>query len=342
LHPVAKPGDLIYGGKFCVCRARTKGRIYGEDGYELATHEIQSYAGKLFTDTPEPVEYRGVRNWFDGECGAEFGVSEIDELRSKRWGENYETNKPLITRAASDVEPSDVLYLCASGPSIERNAPELLKVTRGKKLAVNWTLDWAAKSGLGASLFDYFMCIDYHLQPKDWGEFPDTTAIFDVCVNNAVAQTRFKDRIWFTQMAQTGNPVAQKAVAEHPELPQYEAGLNVTFSALQWAAFGLKAKTIVLVGLDSALTYGRYHCGTWADYKFWHPAEYLVVPDNYGVPVVTVKGFADMADWMHAAFFFMRQAGIRIINATEGGVIREHCELKTLADTVAELNGGKP
>jgi hypothetical protein len=311
---------LIHGGNFMICRARSKGRLFGEDGYELALDEVQGYAGNLYTDTWEPVEYRGVRNWFSGECGVEFGVSEIDEARSNRWAANYAANKPMIARAASDVEPSDVLYLCASGPSIERNAPELLKVKRGKKLCVNWTLDWAAKAGLGASLFDYFMCIDYMLEPKDWGRFPDVTAVLDVCANNAVARVGFKDVRWFTQMAQPGNPVAQQAHAENPHLPQYEAGLNVVFSALQWAALGLKARTIVLVGLDCALTYGRYHCGTWADYGFWHPAEYLVMPDIYGAPVISVKGLADMMDWTHAAFHFMRKAGIRIINATEGGL----------------------
>jgi len=344
LQPVASPGDVIHNGEYFVCRVDVpKGHVYDAEGSLLSGVDLLRYKGALYTDQRDPAEYKGVRNWFMGSRDKQrFGLvmNEGQELRNKVWLENYEANRSLISRPATDVPQSDVVYLVASGPSLESNVPALLDIKRGVKVAVNWTLAWCAEMGFGPDLFDYFACIDYHIKPLEHQEYPNVVGVFDVVVNPSVPRLGFKDRLWFTSDAQDGNPAAMKAQAENVGLPEYDAGLNVTFSILQWAIFALGAKTVVLVGADCALTYGRFHCGTWAKYDFWHPAEFTVLPDIYGRPVVSVKNLVDVADWTLGAFYFMRENGIRVINATEGGLLSQHCELKPLEETVAELNEG--
>lgn len=344
LQPIASPGDVLHDGEYFVCRVDVPhGRVYDENGDILTGVDLLRYTGRLYTDQEDPAQYKGVRNWFRGPRDKQrYGLAtgKAQELRIKRWLDNYEENRSLITRPATDVEPSDVVYLVGSGPSLERNAPELLRVTRGVKVAANWTLSWFADMGMGLDVFDYFTCIDYHIKAQDSRDYPNTTAVMDVVVNPSVPRVNFKDRIWFTSDAQAGNPAAQKAQEENDGLPEYDAGLNVTFSALQWIVMALKAKTIVLVGTDCALTWGRYHCGTWGEYKFWHPAEYAVIEDLYGRPTMSVKGLVDIADWTMGALYFIREAGIRVINASEEGILKNQCELMTLADAVDELNAG--
>jgi len=342
LQRVARPGEVIQGGNYYVCRADVLyGDVYDENGCRLDAVDLLDYKGLLYTDQSGPVAYKGVRNWFSGPRDKRrytLFMGEGQKLRNEAWLKNYEANRSLIKRPATDVEPSDVAYLAASGPGLEKNVAELTRIRRGAKVAVNWTLPWCAANGFGPDLFDYYACIDYHIQPIEHQDYPTVTAVLDVIVNPAVAKLGFKNRLWFTSDAQEGNPAAVLAQKNHTGLPEYEAGLNVTFSALQWICFALKARTVVLVGMDCALTWGRYHCGTWADYKFWHPAEYTVVPDIHGAPTISVKGLVDIADWTVGCLYFMREAGIRVINATEGGLLKDHCELKTLAETVDELN----
>jgi len=341
LQRFARHGDLLHDGQFIVTRVDlAHGQVFDNKGRKLAWHEIDAYEGDLYTDQKCAPSYMGVRNWFGIEReDTQYGVSQMDDTRHNKWRANYDANLPLIERGAGDVEPADVVYLVASGPGLERNAQELTRITNGVKVAVNWTMDWASANGLGDDIFDYYVCIDYFIDPRSAVEHPNTIGVFDVVVNPKVPQRVFKDRRWFCSAAQTGNPVGKLAKERDPFLPDYDSGLNVLFSAMQWVTMGLKAKTVVFVGADCALTWNRYHCGEWADYKRFIPAEFTVVADIHGHMVVTTKMLNDIADWMQAAFFFMQRAGVRVINATESGILDQYCELKPLADTVDELNG---
>jgi hypothetical protein len=341
MHTVAKPGQLINDGDFYVCRTRVPGRVFDEKGRKLDGLEALRYPGILYTDSPSPPFYDGVRNWLAGPRSAVYTLNKPDKGRAERWEANYAANAAMIRRMADDVPPSDVVYLVASGPSLERNGPALLDIRRGVKVAVNWTLNWSAQTGYPVSLFDYFMCVDFALKPEGWADFPDVTGVFDVLINPPVAEKAWKDRLWFCSAAQGENPTALKARVEHPTLPEYDTGLNVTYCALQWACLALKARTVVVVGADCALTWGRYHCGSWAKYDDWKPVEFIVMRDNYGVPVVSLEHLVAIADWTGGAFYWMQKAGIRVINATEGGILSQFCEIKKLREAVEELNAAE-
>ncbi len=350
LQPLAKPGDALYDGEFIVCSVHLPhGDLFDEDGVELYLHEMPGHEGGVYTNQREPPEYRGVRDWFFDKTGEHpFGVSAM-EGRDVAWLKTYEGNRDKIRKAAADLPQHDVVYLVASGPSLAQNAQHLFDVKRGAIMAVNWSLPFIQWRFGSRDLCDYYVCIDFKMEPDShwrayelppegrWGPYPSVTGVFDVVVNPAVPSLGFLDTYWFTTAEGCGE-IYDRLGREKPFVTRYDSGLNVTFSALQVACLGMRAKTVVLVGADCALTWGHHHAGIYARYDSTPPHEYHVTADIHGTPVITTNIYGAIADWTQACFYFMQHHGIRVINATEGGLIANHCELRTLEETVAELN----
>jgi hypothetical protein len=161
--------------------------------------------------------------------------------------------------------------------------------------------------------------------------------IFDVAVTPAVRGGDFREMRWFLPTARSA--FYDGARAEFPDLVLLEHGLNVTYTALCWIVRVLKASTIVLVGMDCAFPDGMKHFDE--PLRFERDAEYLVAPDVNGCAVITNRVYLDIAEWHTAVFYFLREAGIRVVNATEGGVLKNYVELRRLGDVVAELEAQK-
>jgi hypothetical protein len=298
--------DDAFGGRFIVLRV---------DGKDPAGHWVY----RVVRDFTRPLE-----------TGAYGTTSMDDPARLQRYELNYAVNKHTIRLSAHDVPGSDVVYLVGSGPSLRGNWREILDVSRGVVVGVNQT-----PAVIPTEHMDYFFCIDSSLDGSHWKHrMRQTVGIFDVAVTTAVHQGDFQEMRWFVPASRSA--FYDRVHADFPDLVRLEHGLNVTFTALSWIVRVLRAKTIVLVGMDCACSHGMKHFDE--PLVFDPKEEYLVARDVRGGAVITNRNYLDMAEWHTAAFYFLKEAGVRVINATEGGILTNFVEQRRLKDVVPEVN----
>ena len=326
------------------------GALFDKKGVPIGPNDDRSdmaMAGNLFSD--KPPEYRGVRDWFGIGDHRGLGLSGMEEFRYEAWLKAYDANKDYIKLSAADVPHERVCYIAAEGPSITQNGFHLADVRRGVTLAVNrvpklFNMD-----------FDYWLAIDFKFDFSDnTGPYPNTVALLDTCSNPALRQIGWKEVRWFCPDYDAGHPVYDRVLEENPWIARYDAGLNCTFQAFGWACRSLlgcrsdiprermraenKGKTIVLVGFDHCFTFGQNRAGAWLKPGDVSHETVQFAVDTLGRLVMTNRILRDQSQWMMAACYFARDAGIRVINATEGGLLSHHCEQMTLEDAVKELN----
>jgi len=300
--------DDAFGGRFLVLRV---------DGKDPSGRWVYRVVRDL-TRPLEPTAYR---------------ATETDPERLKRYELNYVVNKPHIRLSAGDVPGSEIVYLVGSGPSLRKNRRHLADVRRGVVVGVNQT-----PAIVPTERMDYFFCVDWSLDGSHWkGRMQRTVGVFDVAVTPAVHLGNFREMRWFLPAGRSA--FYDRARQEFPHLVILEHGLNVTFSALAWIVRALRAKTIVLVGMDCAFSDGMKHF--FEPLTFDRSEDYFVASDLDGRAVITNRIYLDVAEWHAAAFYFLKEAGIRVINATEGGILTNFVEKRTLARTVEELNAAE-
>jgi len=343
--------------------------FYDDNDRRIPRADVAAHQGTVWIEAPP--KWRGVRDWFVHEGHEGMGVSSLSETRYEAWRNTYAANKPFVNLPADDVPSADVAYLVAEGPSLERNKQELLRVKRGATVAINRTM-----KHLPPDTFDYFFAIDFLVDlnvppvPPYNGPYPKTVALLDPCVNPTLLKYGWKEMRWFVPNYDMGHEVYDGIIEDNPQLPRYDMGLSASFQAIAWiglSLFGIepsndietvraqaKGKTLVLVGQDCCFTWGRQRAGKWLTYKDVIPGEIKLVADVDGRLVMTTGIYQSQAHWLMAACYFCRDAGIRVINATEGGLLHPHvnlndgtkdfladvCEQRLLADVVDELNGG--
>jgi len=297
--------DDPHGGRFVVLRV---------DGKDPAGHWVY----RVVRDFTRPLEPRAYQS------------TSTDAQRLKRYELNYVVHQPHIELSAADLPESDVVYLVGSGPSLRKNWEHVLDVTRGVVVGVN-----QAPALIPTERMDYFFCIDYSLDGSHWSQgMQQTIGIFDVAVTPAVHRSDFKEMRWFVPASRSA--FYDKARNDFPQLVMLEHGLNVTFTALSWIVRCLKARTIVLVGMDCAFPESMKHFDE--PLAFDADEEYLVARDVAGRAVITNRIYLDLAEWHTGVFYFLKEAGIRVINATEGGILTNFVELCQLSDVVRKLN----
>jgi hypothetical protein len=274
--------------------------------------------------------YRVVRDFTRPLDPSACQSTAVDDARLTRYELNYSINKPHIKLSAGDVEESDVAYLVGSGPSLRNNWRHLLDVSRGVVIGVNQT-----PLVLTTGRMDYFFCVDPTLDGSHWKHgMGETTAIVDAAATSAVHLGKFREMRWFVPAMRSA--FYDRVRADFPSLVRLEHGLNVTFTALSWIARVLKSKTIVLVGMDCAFSDSMRHFQE--PLAFRADEDYVVAKDVCGRAVITNQTLLDVAEWHTAALYFLKDAGIRVINATEGGILTDFVEQRELADAVKELN----
>ena len=298
--------DDPYGGRFIVLRV---------DGKDAAGHWV----------------YRVVRDFSRPLDPGAYQSTSSDPERLKRYEMNYVVHQPHIALSAGDVPHSDVVYLVGSGPSLRKNHEHLLDVTRGVVVGVNQT-----PRVIPTERMDYFFCIDYSLNGSHWSHgMPRTVGVFDLAATPAVHLGKFRETRWFVPASRS--EFYDRARQDFPHLVRLEHGLNVTFTALSWIVRVLKARTIVLVGMDCSCPESMRHFDE--PLVFDAGEEYLVAKDVRGHAVITNRIYLDMAEWHTGVFWFLKDAGIRVVNATEGGILTNFVEQRCLHDVVPELNG---
>ena len=222
------------------------------------------------------------------------------------------------------------MYLIGSGPGLRKNFEYIGRIGTGVVVGVNQTARI-----LPTDQLDYFFCIDYSLGEEQFpNELPETIGVFDVAVSPQVHRLDLKRELWFVPAGRSR--FYDKVREKQPHLVRLEHGLNVTFTALCWIVRILKAKTIVLVGMDCAFTDSWRHFDE--PLAFDRNEDYLVAADVDNRAVITNSIYLSIAEWHTAVFYFLKCAGVRVINATEGGLLRNFVEVKDLASTVDELN----
>ena len=298
--------DDPHGGRFIVLRV---------DGKDPAGHWV----------------YRVVRDFTRPLDPCAYGSTSTNPERIEQYQLNYIVNKPKVELSAGDVPESEVVYVVGSGPSLRKNHQHIRGVSRGVVVSVNQT-----PMIIPTEHMDYFFCIDYSLDGSHWKDrMHETVGIFDVAATPAVHLGNFKEMRWFVPASRS--PFYDKARHDFPHLVMLEHGLNVTFTALSWIVRVLEAKTIVLVGMDCSCPDGMRHFNE--PHAFDPEEEYLVAKDIRGHAVITNCIYLDMAEWHTGVFYFLKEAGIRVINATEGGILTNFVEQRELKDVVQELNG---
>ena len=302
-----------YGGRFIVLGLEGKDDPSSND--EGSTHQ----------------GYRVVRDFTGPLNEAVYVSSPSGPERIEVYEGNYASNKGRIRESADAVEPSDVVYLVGSGPGLRKNIKHVGRIGTGVVVGINRTAHLIPTERL-----DYLFCIDSSRTKDPFPvRLPETVGVLDVTVTPSVHGLKLKRELWFVPSVRSR--FYDRVREDHPHLVRLEHGLNVTFTALCWIVRALKAKTIVLVGMDCAFTDSWRHFDE--PLMFDADAEYLVAQDVCGRAVITNDVFLSIAEWHTAALYFLKCAGIRVINATEGGLLRNFVEVRDLASTVDELNG---
>jgi hypothetical protein len=266
---------------------------------------------------------------YERVCGS--GGSLTDPEHLKRRELNYTANKGCIRESADTVEKEKVAWLVDDGPALRKNIEHIGRIGTGAVVGVNGTARLIATEQM-----KYLFCNDCPVNGEEFPrKLPETIGVFDVAVDPAAHGLGLKREVWFVPV-EVGT-FYETVLRDFPDVARLEEGPGVVFAALGWIVRILRAKTIVLVGIDCAFT------DSWRRFEepleFDREEEYLVAADIRGRAVMTNGKNLETAEWLTAAFWFLREGGVRVINASEGGLLRDFVEVRGLAETVDELNG---
>jgi len=272
---------------------------------------------------------------------------------SIQW-ENTCNNLGAMGRTLSDLPPKKVVYCVGSGPALKRNWRELEKV-KGRSdsiiIGCNELLQY-----LPSGLLDYYTALDARSPDRWWEGFDcsETTAIFGPFIPPRFREANWRDVMWYRigYHNKLNAMVASKRGGLEVINPLYGAGP----SELE-IAWRFKPEVIVLVGHSYA-----YDMVDGVIYEhFEEPLEEnrwegvlrsinsYTTDDIYGKQVVTDYHILITAMMTLTCCQMLQDAGVRVINATEGGILRSNPvipayknrarfpELGTLAETVEML-----
>jgi len=264
-------------------------------------------------------------------------------------------NLPLCKKTLHDLPKVDVAYVVGSGPALMRNHRHLEKIDKKNSVIIgmNELLQY-----LPAGLLDYYLILDV-ASPAVWYEGRDvtnTTAVLCVTAPPHFAFEPWKDLRWFRLSGH--GPLVDDMREAAPHLDELSiGGYSVSFDAIEFA-YKLGAKTVVFVGMNychemiDGVIYD--HINEPLTEAWWEGRlrgiGHVMVRDIHGKPAFTEYSMLRSAMTTMGAVQCLIGAGVRVINASEGGILRPNprCyeitqtklfETKTLEETVEELNG---
>lgn len=298
-------------------------RFFTED---CMKHELLRKVGVLVTDPWNPIDYRRAVT-----CSTNMGAYTT-------WERNYEKLKPLISESCADVPQEDILYFVAPGPSLTKNMHELKNITHGKVIGMNIVPKFGVKC-------DYYASMDYCIKPETCfnADTPKMVGMFSPQVNWEIPYADvFSRRVWgFPALVM---PLFDKMREEYPHIPMVTATPNVSFMAIEWACKYMNPKAIVLVGFDFCgyiLKDGetcRMHPDGHDDFKPEGDWKEFTTLGIDGEPVLYLDLYRRIIQHHIPLFWFLVDRGIRVINATEGGILWENCACLHLKTAVQLCN----
>ena len=270
------------------------------------------------------------------------GLAGYEGLSGANWDEhtihwrNMINNLKHMNLTLDRLPQADTVFCVGSGPALMKNWRELERVKGRPGCAIigcNELLQY-----LPAGLLDYYMVLDA-CSPDRWWEGRDcsrTTAIFGPPVPPSYLKANWQRVLWYKiGLASPFNRrVARKRGNLVPLIPMY--GVGPTELQVAWL---MKPKTVILVGhsyaydringviyehINEPLTPDRWEGQLRAISEF-------ATTDINGAPIVTdynilITGMATLASCQ-----LLIDAGVRVINATEGGILKSNNSLPAFA-----------
>lgn len=227
-------------------------------------------------------------------------------------------------------------YLVGSGPSLDWNKKHIDRVKNGVVIAVN-----GASSML--SHFDIFLSLDW--KGADWWwkgqeeKFQDVIGVLCWGANPDLFKLPYKEMRVFGQSGKCWWDDWARDL--WPWIVDLDRGFTGTFSAFHLATL-MGCNPIVFVGCDSAL----------GDNKEMHLGQNDLPPESAQMmkaldlnnrEVYTTGNYMLQNQHLIGGTFWARQHGLRVINASERGMLYTTnglVEQMKLSDVVDELNGG--
>ena len=261
--------------------------------------------------------------------------------RDEIWKNCLNKNKPHVKRFINELknkEQGKTCYIIGNGPSLQLNAKELKKID--KKNSIIMGVNRCPQLIPNIKL-DYYVCIDFKAYPE-WAEgvnFGKTKCCFVPTTNpEFINKVKTKEMYWFRHPYKGGvNELMEKKWKKMDSLDQ---GLCCTFSALHLAWY-LGCDKIVFVGQDMSFTHGGRHIGEplpWDMVKHDYEAgTCYLAEDINGAACITNKMFCDMRDHLVGACYFLKRNGIRIINASEYGILAGPDEIKHVGGGIEKI-----
>jgi len=269
--------------------------------------------------------------------GEFYGLSGGNWTEQSIHWRNMQSNIKDMQFSLDRLPHVDTVYCVGSGPALMRNWRELEQVKknpRARIIGCNELLQY-----LPAGLLDYYLAFD-GCSPDKWWEKHDcsgTEAIFGPCIPPSFKLANWKRVLWFKIGLESkfNSYVRKHRPSLSTVIPIY--GVGPTELSIAWH---MKPKNIILVGHSYA--YDRVngiiheHINEPLTPERWEGvlrsiAEFATTDIN-GQPIVTdyhvlITGMATLA-----ACQVLLDAGVRVINATEGGILRSNPALPAYAN----------
>lgn len=281
------------------------------------------------------------------EAGEEWGPGTI------QWDHSVK-NLDIMGRSLNRLPHKETVYCVGSGPCLMKNWEELTRVDKSRAAIVgcNELLQY-----LPAGLLDYYMALDPRCPPKWWAEYDlsRTTAVLGPCVPPEMARAPWRDVLWYRLGYR--NKLSKMLANKRPSLQIINPRFGIGPGELE-LAWKFKPRNVVLVGHSYA--YDRVdgviheHMNEPLTRDRWETSLRAVNPyccaDINGKNVVTDYHILIIGMMTLACCQLLADAGVRVINASEGGILKSASDIPAyrdrpifperarLKDVVEELN----
>jgi hypothetical protein len=290
----------------------------------------------IATGCPTGTNVSGVLSDIAGERDIPIRVRSMGANKRDMWKANYRKNKHLMSHGIKELfgkKRGRCAIIAGSGPSLQ---VEYLRKFRSDK-------------------WDIIACNDaYRLIGGDYAYFIDGADmdVMDKWVSDVRGKTKavlswfvrpktalagwsktYWQGFWPKNLETDEQEVSQENLVALDKFGGTWMALNVTAVAFDFA-FQCGYDTIVFVGCDFAYTNGQAHYG---EPGTWNPVTTYKVAEQIGGGLTVTSEPLKLQSNMHEAMaWFARDAGRKVYNCTEGGIMCGDIECRKLEDVIRE------
>ena len=326
LQPLPEePGEVHLAAHEMVGR-----RFLTPEGQEVIVTFVESIPkysdeGRLLGYTPHIDIVEDFTRLCDGPSPIRPAAMSPDRLEMTE--RNIRCNAGLVGKGLEGLPPRETVYVVGSGPSLMQNRHALERIDKDAAAVVgcNELLQY-----LPAGILDYYAAIDAGC-PSKWHSGIDvsrTTALICTMAPSHFTLSPWRDLRWFKLRGQGGHVNLMEQC--NPGLSELSlSGYAVSLSMIEFAYRFLKARTIVLAGFDFAYKYidgiVYDHIDEPLSEDYWEGIYRMrgriFARDIFGRPAVSDYNLLRAGMAVMGAIRCLADAGVRVINATEGGVL---------------------